>query len=223
MDRDLTTLVSTDVAAALTTHVKVTTEAPLSTPLRGTILVLIQYDVCEEIRLDVIRQLLQARNAQATFKSSQAPGYVRYQRPPVADRLEPLVLDSGERLGGEIKYYDYGVVSLLFELPFSGDWHKLVELSGRWPSDTNFEKLANRVIRQRLERAAPALIKPYKEEDWLQEDYFIFHVREIDGSPSAEDRLATQRNYIAQVVRGETATLAESERQEILQSRISYY
>jgi hypothetical protein len=223
MDRDLTTIVTADVAAALTTQVKVTTEAPASAPLRGSILVLIQYDVCEEIRLDVIRQLLQARNAQATFKSSQAPGYVRYQRPPVADRLESLVLDSGERLTGEIKYFDYGVVSLVFELAFSGDWDKLVELSAHWTSDASFEKLASRVIHQRLERAAPALIKPYKEEDWLQEDYFIFHVREIDGSPTADTLLASHSNQIAQVVRGETCTLSEGERKEILQSRISYY
>ncbi|HWZ79795.1 MAG TPA: hypothetical protein VNX87_24880 [Candidatus Sulfotelmatobacter sp.] len=223
MDRELTTIVTADVAAALSSQVKVTTEAPASAPLRGSILVLIQYDVCEEIRLDVIRQLLQARNAQATFKSSQAPGYVRYQRPPVADRLESLVLDSGERLTGEIKYFDYGVVSLVFELPFSGDWEKLVELSAHWTSDTSFEKLASRVIHQRLERAAPALIKPYKEEDWLQEDYFIFHVREIDGSPTADTLLTAHSDQIAQVVRGETCTLSDGERQEILQSRISYY
>jgi hypothetical protein len=223
MDRELTTIVTADVAAALSSQVKVTTEAPASAPLRGSILVLIQYDICEEIRLDVIRQLLQARNAQATFKSSQAPGYVRYQRPPVADRLESLVLDSGERLTGEIKYFDYGVVSLVFELPFSGDWEKLVELSAHWTSDTSFEKLASRVIHQRLERAAPALIKPYKEEDWLQEDYFIFHVREIDGSPTADTLLTAHSDQIAQVVRGETCTLSDGERQEILQSRISYY
>ena len=223
MDRELTTIVTADVAAALSSQVKVTTEAPASAPLRGSILVLIQYDVCEEIRLDVIRQLLQARNAQATFKSSQAPGYVRYQRPPVADRLESLVLDSGERLTGEIKYFDYGVVSLVFELPFSGEWEKLVELSAHWTSDTSFEKLASRVIHQRLERAAPALIKPYKEEDWLQEDYFIFHVREIDGSPTADTLLTAHSDQIAQVVRGETCTLSDGERQEILQSRISYY
>jgi len=222
MDRDLTTIVSPDVAHDLAVRVQESTQAAAVCPLRGSVLVLIQYDICEEIRLDVIRQLLQARNAQATFKSSQAPGYVRYQRPPVADRLEPLVLDSGERLTGEIKYFDYGVVSLVFELPFSGDWDKLVELSARWTSDSSFEKLASRVIHQRLERAAPALIKPYNEENWLQEDYFIFHIREIDGSSTAEDLLTTQGNRIAQVVRGETATLSESERAEILQTRISY-
>jgi hypothetical protein len=227
MDREVTTIVGTEVARELTTTVQATIKPAAACPLRGSVLVLIQYDVCEEIRLDVIRQILQARHAQATFKSSQAPGYVRYQRPPVVDRLEPLVLESGERLAGEIKYYDYGVVSLVLELPFAGDWDKLVELSARWTSDTNFEKLASRVVRQRLERARPALIKPYALQEggneWLQEDYFIFHVREIDGSPTAEDLLATHRNQISQVVRGETATLSEGERQEILQSRISYY
>jgi hypothetical protein len=221
MDREVTTLVSTDLAAALTTQVESCTQSPASAPLRGSVLVLIQFDVCEEIRLDALRQIVGARTAQASFK--KAPAYVRYQRPPVEETLEPLILDSGERLSGEIQYYDYGVVSLIFELSFSGDWRKLIELSSRWTSDTNFEKLASRVVRQKLERAAPALVKPYNEDSWLQEDYFIFHVREIEGSPNAEELLATQRNAIAQVVRGETATLSEGERQEIFQSRISYY
>jgi hypothetical protein len=221
MDRDLTALVSTDVTAALTTQVKSCTASSAPGPLRGSVLVLIQFDVCEEIRLDALRQIVGARTAHASFK--KAPAYVRYQRPPVEETLEPLILDSGERLTGEIQYYDYGVVSLIFELPFSGDWKKLIELSSRWTSDTNFENLASRVVRQKLERAAPALVKRYNEDSWLQEDYFIFHVREIEGSPTAEELLATQRSAIAQVVRGETATLSEGERQEILQSRISYY
>ena len=223
MDREVTTIVSPDIAQALDTHVQ-QTYTRTEGPLRGAILVLIQYDVCEEIRLDALRQIVGARTAHATFKS-QAPAYVRYMRPPVEETLEPLVLDSGERLTGEIKYYDYGVVSLVFELPFSSDWDKLIELSARWTSDTNFEKLASRVVRQKLERAALALIKPYKEENWLQEDYFIFHVREIDGSSSAgaNDLLSQHGDRISQIVRGETATLSEGERAEILQSRISYY
>ncbi len=220
MDQDVSTIAGTDVAQALTTHVQQSTQLQAAGPLRGSVLVLIQFDVCEEIRLDELRKIFPARTAEASFK--KAPAYVRYQRPPVEETLEPLVLDSGERLAGEIKYYDYGVVSLEFELPFSGTWETLIELSCRWTSDSNFEKLASRVARQKLERAAPALIKPYKGE-WLQEDYFIFNVREIDGSPSADDLLASQRNAIAQVVRGEMATLSDGERQEIFQSRISYY
>jgi hypothetical protein len=197
---------------------------PSDAPLCGSVLVLIQFDVCEEIRLDQLRQILGARTADASFKHV-APGYVRFQRPPVEEVLEPIVLESGERLQGDIKYFDYGVVSVIFELPFSGDWDKLVQLSSRWVWDTNFESLATRIVKHKLERAAPALVKPYNVQlaDWLQEDYFIFHLREIAGSPSATDLLASQGAWIAQVVRGETQRLSDGERQEILQSRISYY
>src|SRR5580700_6835089 len=174
MDREIPTLVRTDVALAASSAPQVSA----ATPLRGSVLVLIQFDVCEEIRLDVLRKIFGARTAEASFKH-QAPGYVRYQRPPVEESLDPLVLDSGERLEGQIKYYDYGVVSLVFELPFAGDWNTLIQLSCRWTSDTNFEKLASRVVKQKLELAAAALVKPYDENAWLQEDYFIFHVREI--------------------------------------------
>jgi hypothetical protein len=224
MDRELTTDLATGLSTLATSDLDRSTSAPA--PLRGSVLVLIQFDVCEEIKLDELRKIFGARTAEASFKH-QAPGYVRYQRPPVEERLEPLILESGERLEGQIKYYDYGVVSLVFELPFSGGWDKLVELSCRWTSDTNFEKLASRVVKQKLEHAAPALVKPYASQEggseWLQEDYFIFHVREIDGTPSANDLLSMQGDKIAQVVRGEMSILSDGERQEILQSRISYY
>ena len=225
-------MVSSDVAPATPPRAQLSSQAPA--PLRGSVLVLIQFDVCEEIRLDDLRKIFGARTADASFKQ-KAPGYVRYQRPPVEESLEPLILESGERLEGQIKYYDYGVVSLVFELPFSGGWDTLVQLSCRWTSDTNFEALATRIVKQKLERAAPALVKPYavdvetrdgvevQSNAWLQEDYFIFHVRDIEGAPSANDLLAANGDQIAQVVRGEMATLSDGERQEILQSRISYY
>src|SRR5450631_4632436 len=219
MDRELTTELGTGLSTLATSDLDRPTSA--AAPLRGSVLVLIQFDVCEEIKLDELRRIFGARTAEANFKH-QAPGYVRYQRPPVEESLEPLILESGERLEGQIKYYDYGVVSLVFELPFTGDWDTLVQLSCRWTSDTNFETLATRIVKQKLERAAPALVKPYSGE-FLQEDYFIFHVREIEGAPSANDLLASQGDHIAQVVRGETAMLSDGERQEILQSRISYY
>jgi hypothetical protein len=76
-------------------------------------------------------------------------------------------------------------------------------------------------VKRKLERAAPALIKPYT--NWLHEDYFIFHVREAGGTRSASELLAANGDHIAQIVRGEAHQLSEGERQEILQGRISYY
>jgi len=191
------------------------------TSLHGSVLVLIQFDVCEEIRLDLLRQLLGARTLEHPSLKHPAPGYIRYQRPPVIEPIEPLTLDSGERLQGQIKYYDYGVISVVFELPFSGDWDTLVRLGSRWVWDVDFSSHASKIVRQKLERSAPAMVKPYPE--WLSEDYFIFHVREVTGSPSAADLVASHGARIAQIVRGETAQLSDGERNEILQSRISYY
>ena len=94
-------------------------------------------------------------------------------------------------------------------------------MSSRWVWEVDFERYATRIAREKLQRAKPALVKPYN--DWLNEDYFIFHVREITGSPSASDLCHSHGAHIAQIVRGETAQLSEGERNEILQSRISYY
>src|ERR1019366_1451360 len=82
--------------------------------LHGSVLVLIQFDVCEEIKLDKLRQIFGTRTVEQPSFKHPAPGYVRYQRPPVLEPIDPLVLESGERLHGQIKYYDYGVLSVIF-------------------------------------------------------------------------------------------------------------
>jgi hypothetical protein len=191
------------------------------TTVEGSVLVLIQFDVCEEIRLERLQQIFGARKLEHPPLKHPAPGYIRYERPPLVEPIEPLVLDSGERLEGKIKYYDYGVVSVVFELPFSGDWDTLIRLGSRWVWDVDFAGHASRIARQKLERAAPALVKPYP--NWLSEDYFIFHVRQLAGNPSAAELVASDGARLAQIIRGETAQLSEGERNEILQSRISYY
>ena len=215
MTRDSESLTIADTAEQ--TKMSPATDASL----HGSVLVLIQFDVCEEIRLDQLRGIFGARTLEQPTLKHPAPGYVRYQRPPVVEPIDPLILESGERLEAQIKFYDYGVVSVVLELPFSGDWDTMVGLGSRWVWDVDFAGHASRIARQKLERAAPALVKPYA--DWLSEDYFIFHVREISGSPSANELVSSHGARIAQIVRGETAQLSEGEQNEILQSRISYY
>jgi hypothetical protein len=189
--------------------------------LHGSVLVLLQFDVCEAIRLDNLQAHIRARTIEAPNLKQTAPGYIRYQRPPVVERLETLVLEGGEHLQGEMKYYDYGVLSVVFELPFTGSWEKLITLASRWVWDVDFASQATMIVREKLDRVTTALVKPYKQ--WLSEDYLIFHIRDIDGSSSIMDLLQKHGSRIAQVVRGDTGKLAESECNEVLQSRISYY
>ncbi len=87
--------------------------------------------------------------------------------------------------------------------------------------DVDFSAHAARIVKQRLERVSPALVKPY--QNWLSEDYFVFHVQEIAGSSTAEELLERHGRLIAQIVRGERTALARSESNEVLQSHISFY
>jgi hypothetical protein len=212
--------VNPTLPVATPTQTNAITAVAQSKSLQGSVLVLIQFDVCEEINLDSLRDIFGARRQDASFKHP-APGYVRFQRPPVVEPVEPLILESGERLDVQIKYYDYGVLSVVFELPFTGDWDTLVRLAGRWVWDTDFTSFAQKIVKQKIERARPALVKLY--DSWLHEDYFVFHVRDIAGNPTAAELLSAEGGRIAQIVRGENMPLSDGEQQEIMQSKISYY
>jgi hypothetical protein len=193
----------------------------MSTPsLSGSVSILFLYDVSEEIALDQLRNLLKATALEHGMKHAAAE-QIYFQRPPVIEPFEPLTLENGELVNVQIKYYDYGVVSAVFEFPFAGEWQELIQLASHWMSGTEFEQHASRIAHQRVERARAAFIKPYPE--WLAEDYFVFKLRDIAGSPSANELVASHGEEIAQIVRGETGRLSRNEYSEVLQSALSYY
>ena len=190
--------------------------------LRGSAFALVLYDVAEEIRLDQLHPATHGHRLGPSFKHP-APQYVRFQRPPVVEHLEPLTLPSGERFAVQFKYYDYGVVSVLFELPFEGEWADLNDLAGRWMASAEFERRALMLARQQLAHCGNALVKPYPDSEWLAEDYFLFHLSHVEGSPSAHDLITQHGAEVAGIVRGETEPLSAGELGEVLQTSISYY
>ena len=188
--------------------------------MKGSVLGVILHDICEEIRLEELREILGAKRVESGFKHA-TPEYVRFEKPPVVERLDPVVLSGGETLCPQVKYYDYGVVSVLFQLEFEADWETLVQLAARWVPNAELERQAQRIIRGRLERIAPAVVRPYS--DWLSEDYYIFLLSEVPGHPRGADLLSQHGPEIAQLLRGEATALARSENADVLQASLSYY
>lgn len=188
-------------------------------PLSGSFWILFLYDICEEIHLETLRELLGVEPRREPSFRHPSPEYVRFERPPVVQRLDPIVLESGSRLQGELNYYEYGVVSIKLELPFEVDWPQLVDLSSRWIAAPELEARAARTVRDSVKRVQAALVNPH--EAWLNEDYYVIHLKNTAG-PAAEliDRHGKE---IAKIVRGELAELSPGENQEILGSRMSYY
>jgi hypothetical protein len=192
----------------------------LAAHLEGSALALVLFDVCEEIDVEKLKTISGARRSEPPLKSGP-PAYVRFERPPVVDTIEALVLTSGERLEGQIKYYDYGVVSVIYQMPLSCDWNSLVQLANRWITTAEFEQHAQEAVKRKLPSAAPTLVKPYSE--WLKEDYLIFQLHEVAGITSGAELVSQHGKLIAQIVRGEVVPLSKTEEAEILQSNISYY
>lgn len=185
--------------------------------LRGTAVGLFLFDICEEIRLEELRSILGARRLGEGLKHAAAE-QLFFERPPV---VEEAAFPGQAQARVRVKYYDYGVVSVLFEFPFNGEWTDLISLSSRWISGTDLPSRAEEIAKEKVARTRPALVKPY--DHWLSEDYFIFFMREIGGNPSGAHLLTSCGQQISQVVRGENAVLSDDERREILQSAMSYY
>jgi hypothetical protein len=189
----------------------------VTTPLRGSSLGLFLFDICEEVNLDQVRSTLSARRLGEGLKHAAAE-QLFFERPPVVEEAR-LSADLPARV--RVKYYDYGVLSVLFDFPFEGEWENLIDLASSWISGSELPRRAEEIARDRVERTKSALIKPY--DAWLNEDYFIFFMREIRDNPSAEQLLQAHGTQIAQVVRGESSQLSRDESREVLQSAMSYY
>jgi len=139
--------------------------------------------------------------------------------------LDPVSIGMDGPFQCRLNYFDYGVVSVELELSFEADWDELVHLSSRWIAGSEIEKRTTELVRTQLGRHRPALIQPY--ENWLSEDYYVIQLREAldeNGKPmQAAVMLAAQGAKIAQIVRGESVPLSDAERNDALQSSMSYY
>ena len=193
--------------------------------LSGSLRALLLFDIAEEIDLPLLRSILGLGpgKREPAFRHP-APEYVRFERPPVVEHLGPCYTDERADLHARIRYFDYGVASVELRIQFQASWDDLVRLANRWIMAPELERRANDLLRERLGAIRHVLKKAY--EGWISEDYYLIQLDpiSIDGAVISAEQLIRERgSQIAQVVRGEDAPLSSAERQEVLQSSMSYY
>lgn len=193
---------------------------------RGAFHVLLLYDVAESFDLESLRGRLgpQAEAVKPVFPRG-TPQYVRFEQPPLVEPADPLPVGGELQLRTSIKYYGFGTVVVELEAPFESDWNNLPGECARWMETGEVEQHARRMLTGRLQRVAPAVIRPI--EEWLQEDYFVIELheaaRETGGRMTGADLVSAHGVEIAQIVRGETAALAPRGAEEVLSHSLSYY
>jgi hypothetical protein len=194
--------------------------------LYGCIRIFLFYDVGEAFDLEKLRALVDPRGGPTKPDfPRRTPEYVRFENPPIAEPSEPLTLKSGEHVVCSIKYYEYAIVEVQFEVPFQGDWETLLAQTARWMDAPDLEPEARAVVSKHLQRTSAAVIKP--REEWFQENYLVVDLHQMkdeDGSTVTADKiLSTYGEQIGQLLRGEEARLSRSTNDRVLQGSLSYY
>ncbi len=193
--------------------------------LTGTLRALLLFSIAEEMDVAGLHTLLgtDPGKREPAFRHP-APDYVRFERAPVVETLDISTTRDGQMLTGRIRYFEYGVASIELQRSFQGTWQDLIETANIWISSPELEERVQDLLENRVAGLAPYLKKPYK--NWISEDYYIVHLDPIqiaEGTLTAEEMVRTRGSEIAQIVRGEAMPLSTGERQEVLQSSMSYY
>jgi hypothetical protein len=194
--------------------------------LSGSFRALLLFDIAEEIDLPLLRSLLGiAPGKREPAFRHPAPEYVRFERPPVVEDLGACQIDQGMDLQARVRYFDYGVASVELRMQYRARWDAVVRLANRWIMAPELERSASQLLRERLAIIGQVLKKPF--ENWISEDYYLIQVDPISlagGAVLSAEELVRERGaQIAQIVRGEELPLSNGERQEVLQSSMSYY
>ena len=180
------------------------------------------FDVAQEIDLRALGLQLggEARHARLDDKAA-GPAPVRYQTPPVLCGGDVLGLGEIDGFRVRVKFYDYGVISLLLSQAFSGSWAALGALGQALVESEPLEQHAAEVCARIVDRVRSTLTGVRRS--FLSEDYLVFAItRRAEAPQTADAILAEHGAEIAQLVRGERQPLSAQERDEVLSHRMSY-
>jgi hypothetical protein len=196
--------------------------SPAQPRLSGSFWAMFFFDIADSVDLKKARALAEAGTtiAAAAFRQP-LPAWAGFENPPVTGEARIAL-----RTNANWKVFEYGVLSIYWDVPFTGTWNELVkEAYHLQEAQTAACRDAEQAAHALVSRMAGALQGPY--ERWLNEDYLVFHIPDLAGPDGlrldAESVIAEHAGAIAQLVRGEPSPLAPRERDEVLSARMSCY
>jgi hypothetical protein len=187
----------------------------------GFVTALYLFDVAQQIDLPAVKAQLGERATTARIDDKAAgPPRLRYVQPPVV--VDGAVLNCPDLDGFRvrIKFYDYGVISLMLTRPFAGSWADLVSAGQTLIESEPLENHATDACRRIVDEVRP-LLRGIRGS-FLSEDYLVFAITSLETPLTAEQLVAQRGAEIAQLLRGERLPLSAQERAAVLRHGLSY-
>lgn len=192
---------------------------------KGRVLIYRLFDVALEIDLGIIDRL--QREGSKRLKISKYPytKAIEFTNPPVSFELTPFTKElfgQDTRINVIAKAYDFGVISIAFDLPIPENtgFERLESVARELDTDSTIEEKARQYVVGLMESLSSAIISPEIKEGFV-EDYMIFHIERLYGGMSARDLL---ENYDpSRLLLYESRELSAFTRKETLKHSFSYY
>ena len=195
----------------------------------GSIFSYYTFDVASEIALDKLERVLGKKPEELKLEYSRlTPKYVQYAQPPLMVKLGTKSIQIKEkRYDFKViaKFYDFGVVTIRFSTPFSGNFEELKQASTHFSNSDELEKEALKYLSKIYKEISEQLVKPTmqgKLEDLDYEDYTVIYVKEFEKKTSMKE-LIQESDRIAEIIRAESEELSKDEINSTIVSPISYY
>lgn len=157
--------------------------------------------------------------ADLPLRRHTSPAYLQFPTPPLVARLSAVPADefTAER---RVKIFDYGVISIRLSIAYTGELAGLIALSNALRASLSLPALATRTCREVLNEIADALDDQHEP---LIEDYFVARIETLEPPTPADEFLKTERPQLAALALGESGMFSETEIDEALRQRFSFY
>jgi hypothetical protein len=206
--------------------VSTTTDAPPASLRveRGVCYALFAYDAGLAIDLDQSERRISAATARAGIPHKhRTPRYFEFRPAPLRVRQATPPLDVGAFRTSDyvdVVLYDFGAVSVTYQIALGGPLTDLVALSEQLYDDARLRADSRRHVEHLLETVAPAVTRAGLAE--AVEPYTVFEINAL--SPPCEPRalFTTHAHDVARILRSERDPLSDEEVADAVAQRISF-
>jgi hypothetical protein len=190
----------------------------------GVAFVQFAYDVGLAIGLDAAEKSVTAMTERAPIRHQRrAPKYFEFQPYPLRVTQTSPVQTIGDwktLTSVETVVYDFGAVSVTYQIPLSGAFSSLARLSELLYDNETLLKDSRRLVEELIKTIHPSVNRPQISE--FYEDYVIFQIRAFDDHGAHARLLAESPTMVAQVLRADEDLRSEQEVQDALSVQVSY-
>lgn len=197
---------------------------------RATAHVLFAYDIGLAIDLDAaMRRITAALQREKLEHKRRTPRTFEFTPGPlrVTEPAEPIPIASFRTTASVTAVlYDFGAISVTYEIPFEGGLDELQRLSESLYDNAALLADSRRRVEGLLDMIRDAIGRPAIAA--FVEDYCIIQIAEWSGAPASSGRTApgdlldAQHGAFAQVLRADPQPLSDQEIADALSSRIAY-